>query len=390
MSQNSTPTLPRPLWVDTPRTLADMLERLRDQPALAVDTESNSLHAYQEQVCLIQISIPGADYLVDSLVLDDLSPLGAILADPTVEKVLHGADYDLIGLDRDFGFRVAGLFDTMWASRVLGWPKHSLAALLEEHFDIRLNKRYQRANWGLRPLPQDQLEYAVLDSHYLLPLRDLQMAELQQMRRWRQAQDRFRRLEETHWEPKPFDPEGFWQIRGARELDDAGRGVLRELYLYREAQAQAQDRPPFRVLSNAVMLRLSQARPSTKQALLEQKGITPLVLKRYGKGLLHAVRQGADQPLAWDDRPRNGPRVSGPRPSPDTEARYEALRAWRNRTADAREVEPDMVLPNGVLWVIARDNPDSLKALRNGGVLSAWQVDEFGADLLRVLDEQAD
>jgi ribonuclease D len=388
MSTNQTPPLPPPIWVDTASGLAAMLDRLHEEPTLAVDTESNSLYVYQEQVCLIQISIPGADYLVDPLTLEDLSALGPILADPAVQKVIHGADYDLIGLDRDFGFRVAGLFDTMWASRILGWPRHGLAALLEEQFEVRLNKRYQRANWGLRPLPQEQMDYARLDSHYLLPLRDLQMDELHQMRRWRQAQDRFRRLEQTRWEPKPFDPDGFWGIRGARDLDDPGRGVLRALYLYREAQAQAMNRPPFRVLSNAVLLRLSETRPGSMAAMAQLKGITPLVTKRHGRHLLQAVRQGMEHPLAWQDRPREPRRTTTPRPSPAAEARFEALRAWRNRAAEMRGVEPDIVLPNGRLWAIARANPRSLEALHNGGLLTGWQVDEFGADLLHVLHPQ--
>jgi ribonuclease D len=124
-------SLPPPIWVDTPAGFRAMLTHLRGAPALALDTESNSLYAYQEQVCLIQFSVPGTDYLVDPLALRDLSGLGPILADPAVLKVLHGAEYDLSVLQRDFGFKLNSLFDTMWASRILGWPAHGLAALLK-------------------------------------------------------------------------------------------------------------------------------------------------------------------------------------------------------------------------------------------------------------------
>ena len=120
--------LPQPIWVDTQAGVRAMLTHLQGEPALAVDTESNSLYVYQEQVCLIQISVPGTDYLVDSLAPIDISGLGPLLADPGVLKVLHGAEYDLIVLHRDFQFTVTNLFDTMWASRILGCPAHGLAA----------------------------------------------------------------------------------------------------------------------------------------------------------------------------------------------------------------------------------------------------------------------
>jgi ribonuclease D len=380
-------SLQPPIWVDTQAGFRAMLAHLRGEPALAVDTESNSLYVYREQVCLIQISVPDADYLVDPLAVDDLAALSPLLADPDVLKVFHGGEYDLRVLYRDFRFTVSNLFDTMWASRILGWPAHGLGALLEARFGVRLNKKYQRANWGERPLLPALLDYARLDTHYLLRLHEIQAKELKACNRWPQARHRFSRLVESRWEPKEFDPDGFWRLSGVRDLDDHGRGVLRELYLFREKRAEAENRPPFRVLSNQALLAVSAQRPQNLRALRQVKGISPRMAGLYGKELLSAIRRGASHPLTWSERSRPQPvsgRANG-RPSAACQARFEALRAWRNMAAGSRGVEPDMVLTNQVLWDVASNNPHSRADLGRIEALARWQAEEFGDDLLKVV-----
>ena len=365
-----------------------MLAHLEGEPALAVDTESNSLYVYQERVCLIQISVPGVDYLVDPFALHDLSGLAPFLANPQVLKVLHGAEYDLSVLHRDFGFTLANLFDTMWASRILGWPAHGLGDLLQQQFGVSLNKKYQRANWGLRPLPPAQLDYARLDTHYLLPLQEIQARELAAAGRWPQARHRFEHLIEIRWEFKGFDPEGFWRLPGMRDLDDTGRGVLRQLYLYREERARLENRPPFRVISNRALLSLAEQRPQNRRELPRVKGISEGMVRRYGQGLLSAIQRGKEHPLSWSDRPRGGnnhsSRPNG-RPAPAAQARFEALRQWRNAKAQERGVEPDIVLNNQALWAIALLNPHSRQELSGNGLLARWQVEEYGDELLAVV-----
>jgi len=381
-------SLPPPIWVDRPAGFRAMMGHLKGEPALAVDTESNSLYAYREQVCLIQISVPGADYLLDPLALKDLSELGPLFAEPHVLKVLHGSEYDLSVLDRDFGFTFANLFDTMWASRILGWPASGLAALLKAQFGVQVNKKYQRANWGIRPLPPEQLSYARLDTHYLLALYQIQARELEAKKRWPQARHRFQKLLENHWETKAFDLEGFWRLPGVRDLDDAGRGVLRELYLLRERHAEAENRPPFRVLANPALLGLSEQRPRGFNTLHQIKGVSKRMARKYGKELLAAIQRGEQHPLPWEARPRHNNGTghdNNNRASAACQARYQALRAWRNATAEARGVESDLVLTNQTLWEVAERNPRQYADLKRGGLLARWQVDEFGADLLEVV-----
>ncbi len=379
--------LPPPIWVDRPAAFQAMLGRLRGQPALAVDTESNSLYVYREQVCLIQISVPGADYLVDPLTLPDVSELGPLLADTQVLKVFHGAEYDLISLYRDFRFTVENLFDTMWASRILGWPAHGLADLLLSHFHVVLDKRYQRADWGVRPLPPEQLDYARLDTHYLLPLHALQARELEETHRWPQARHRFTKLAQSRWEIRAFDPEGYWRVPGARDLDDPGRGILRELYLLRDRESQAENRPPFKLLSNNAMLTLSRQRPRTLDELRRTRGLSSSLIRKHGQAVLEAIRRGTRQPMRWEQRPRPVANHQGSRPSADAQARYEALRNWRNAAAQARGVEPDIVLTNQLLWALAQRNPRTPAELAGDGLLAPWEIEEFGAEVLAVIKD---
>ena len=172
---SSSPLAP-PILVADQDGLDRLVGALAAHPVVAVDTESNSLHAYRERVCLIQFSTPAADYIVDPIRLPDLGPLAPLFANPDQQKVFHAAEYDLICLRRDYRFEFANIFDTMSAARTLGWPQVGLAAILDTHFGVTMNKKYQRADWKRRPLTPEQLDYARLDTHYLVALRDRQLA----------------------------------------------------------------------------------------------------------------------------------------------------------------------------------------------------------------------
>ena len=176
--ERSVVPLPMPVLVDTQAGFEAMMAVLVREPILALDTESDSLYRYYYKVCLIQVSTPAIDYVVDPLHLPDLAAFGSLMADPAIEKVFHAAENDILVMKRDLGFRFCNIFDTMLAARILGWPRVGLAALLAEHFGIELDKRTQLTDWGQRPLTPVQLSYAGLDSHYLLPFRDLLHQEL--------------------------------------------------------------------------------------------------------------------------------------------------------------------------------------------------------------------
>jgi ribonuclease D len=375
--------LPPPVWVDTPARLAALAADLSHQPLIAVDTESNSLHAYRERVCLIQFSTADTDYIVDPLALPDLSPLSAPLAKPVIEKIFHAAEYDLICLRRDFGWQINSLFDTMIAARTLGWQQMGLAALLEAYFGVKVNKRHQRADWGARPLTADQLAYARLDTHYLIPLREKLTRDLRAKGCWPEAREAFERLSRLNGNaipaPAAFDPESFWRISGARDLTPRQAAALRELFIYREDIARRHDRPPFKVMSEATLLALAQAAPATLDELKPIPGMTDGQIRRHGAQLLQAISRG---------RKAHAPRPPAQeRHDNDVLERYETLRRWRKQRAQERGVESDVIVPREVLWEIALNPPQAPADLAAVAGFGPVRRAKYGEEIIRALRE---
>ncbi len=369
------PSLPPPHWVDTPHALARMIADLSRWPQIAVDTESNGLHAYQERICLLQISTPQADYLIDPLAIADLQPLGTILADPSIEKVFHAATNDLWQLSRDFGFRVRNLFDTQHAARVLGYPMLGLDALLEKIFRVHLDKRHQKANWAERPLSPERLEYARLDSHYLIELRQVLAEELRLRGRWELAQEDFWRLCEEALTPPVTLPR--WErLANAHHLGPRQRYLLRALWEWREATAHRLNRPPFRILANALLVALAQTPPRGLYDL-SAVGLSPQQIRLWGDEILQVVLKAQSQKT----------KVSlAPTPlDPSLMARVERLRAWRKRVAQQWSVESDIILPRTLLEELAQLAPQTLEELQKVLHRSPWRFRTFGRELLQVL-----
>lgn len=279
---------PEPLLVDDAAGLERLAADLSRAAAVALDTESNSFHVYRERVCLLQISTRHHDYVVDPLAVE-VGPLGRVLGDGR-EVVLHGADYDVRCLKREYGWSFPRLFDTMAAARRLGLQELGLAALVQGHFGARLSKEHQRSDWGRRPLSAGQIRYASLDTHYLLPLFDRLGAELQGRGLVEPARHEFDRIAAVEPRPRVFDPEGWRRLKAARGLDAEGRAVLRALYLAREKRASEIDRAPFRVLSEQAMVEIARRRPRSDEELLRVPGVTSLVHRHMGEAILEAVR----------------------------------------------------------------------------------------------------
>ena len=374
------PALPSPAIITSSAQLAALLETISVQPIIAVDTESNSLHAYKERVCLIQLSTPGQDYLIDPLAGLDLSPLREVFADPAIEKVFHAADYDIVCLKRDFGFRFANLFDTMWAARILGWPKVGLGDVLTGIFGIHTNKHYQRYNWGKRPLDENALLYACLDTHYLIPLRHIQADELRRQGRWEEAREVFDQIAAVEPSFDTFSAEGFWHIKGVWELAPGEQSILRELYIWRDKEARRQDCPPFKVLDDRTMVELARAAPRTLDELSGLRGMSSYRVQRYGQRILWAVRRGLSA------APPSPPPMPQRRPE-KVVARFRTLQAWRKRQAELRGVDADVILSNAVLWALAERPPRSFEDLLHVEGLGPWKREAYGQALLELLKE---
>lgn len=387
MQKNNYPaghlSLPAPVIIDTLDGLDRLQRALRRVGRLALDTESNSLHAYRARVCLIQISTDSADYLVDPLALDEsrLDFLGAVCADPSVEKVLHAAEYDVMMLNHDFGFTFANVFDTMIAARVLGWEQLGLGAILSKRYSVEVDKRHQRADWGRRPLPTSLIRYAQQDTHFLLRLRDEQFSLLEAGHHLEEARELFDGICQARWNGPDFDPEGYWRISGARDLSPRSLAVLRELYLYREQQAKRQDIPVFKVMGDKTLLALAKDKPCSLRHLRRVRGMSDGQMRRYGVGILKAIKSGMGAV------PPTPPRRSVRAVDEATLRRYDALRTWRKERALEKGVESDVVMSKDALWEIAKSPPKSLQELEAIDYLGPWRLRTYGEEILRVLAE---
>ena len=371
--------LPPATMITTAAALARHVRAWAGEPLLALDTESNSLYAYRERVCLIQLSTRQADFIIDPLAVEDLGPLGDLLADPRIEKVFHAAEYDVMCLKRDFGFQFDGLFDTMLAARICGSDQLGLANMLEAYFGVRVNKKHQRANWGERPLPPELLRYAQVDTHYLPALRDHWQAQLVRMGRLEEANEVFRALGNASPAGHHFDPEGYWRLAQSQRLSPTQIAILRELYLFREQMAERKNCPPFKVLSDKTLVTLARVAPSRLEDLEGVRGMTAGQVRRYGRGILHAVRCGRSAP------PPARPPPAPPRPDEDTLTLYEALRHWRKQRARQRGVESGVIVPRATLWELARRAPTSPRELEKIPGLSPWKVQTYGEEILAVV-----
>ncbi len=388
MKRHTTPSrsktydvLPLPLLIDTPAALTELQRMLEGISRLAIDTESNSLYAYQAHVCLIQLSTDSQDFLVDPLSLpaDQLAFLGEICANPAVEKVFHAAEYDVMTLRRDFGFSFANLFDTMIAARVLGWEQVGLGSILSQRYGVTVNKRHQRANWGLRPLSPALIRYAQIDTHYLLPLRDALHDLLEAGKHLEEAREMFDEVCHAQWNGMDFDPEAFWRIAGARDLDPRMASILRELYLFREEQAQQRNLPVFKVLADDTLIALATARPHSLHQMQQIPGMTEILIRRYGVGILKAVQRGlkADSPLP--------PRQNGSSHNEVVTRRFEALHTWRKERAAQRGVSSEVVMSRDALWQLAIAAPRTLEQIERLHCLGPWRVKTYGEEVIEVL-----
>jgi ribonuclease D len=367
--------LPPPVWIATPAALQKLADELSCWTRIAVDTESNSLHAFREQLCLIQFSTPQTDYLVDPLALGDLSPLASIFANPKIEKVFHAVEYDLICLKRDFDITATNIFDTMQAARILGYKQVGLDSVLTEKLGIILNKKYQKADWGERPLSREMLNYARLDTHHLLGLRESLQTELLERGRWELALEEFVRLAQGNGNGKA-EIQAWQRVKGAQKFSDRQLTILQELCTWREKQARHMDRPPFKVIDNKRLVGIVQTLPETQNDLAAI-GLTVRQINIYGNEILQSVGRG-----------KLAPTISRPRllhPDQAVLDRLNVLSEWRKTAGLKIGVESDIILPKNWMHLIAERNPKNLNDLAALMPNAPWRLGQFGEEILEIL-----
>lgn len=374
-------SLPAPTLVQDEGAFQDLLVELERHEDIAVDTEADSFFSYREKVCLIQITAGGVDYLLDPLADFDIEPLGAMFADPRRRKVFHDGEYDVLLFKRNHGFEFANLFDTRVAAATLGTPNPGLASVLEDRFGVKLDKSMQRSDWSVRPLSPKQIDYARLDTHYLLELMGQQLDDLERSELRMVVDGECRRLEQLDAPPVTFQPDEWVKIKGARNLSGKARSNLRELFALRDRMAADRDVPPFRVMNNQALLAIAEHAPRSVQALSELSGVSPRQARRIGDGVMQALA----------DARENGPITRLPQlPAKDGTGGmsfeevelYDDLKAWRRKQAERLGFDASLVLNRHALARLAKDAPKTVDALAAVDGIVDWQVERFGQALV--------
>lgn len=369
------------LYIEAPDSAAKLVASIGDISRIAIDTEGASFHRFVDRIYLIQMSTRDVTAVIDPLTAGDLPGLGALLADRAIEVVLHDADYDLRLLHQDYGWHPTNIFDTRIAAQLLGIPAFGLGALLEKFLGIKLEKKHQRADWSMRPLPQDMLEYAQEDTRHLLQLRDLVAGELERLGRMEWAREEFDLLEGTRWAAED-ESQGFMRIKGARDLSRRELAVLGELANWRDSKAAELDRAVFRVMANEVLLDLARTAPTRADQLMGIKGMPRSLAQRASQEILDAVARGM---AVTDDNLPKYPKSLRWQKDPDFDRRATLLKGARDGAAKRLQLDPGVLCSRERIEAVARRNPASVAELAEVRELRKWQAKELGPDFVRAL-----
>ena len=367
------------LWIENFNQLVEMVEEFKTQPIIGVDTESDSLYVYFEKVCLIQFSTPICDYLVDPLSIDNLLPLNEIFINPNIEKVFHAAEYDVMCLKRDFKFEFKNIFDTMIASRILGKNAFGLGNLLKDYFGIVVDKKFQRANWGKRPLSDEMLNYASMDSHYLINLRHLLIQELTDRKLLALANEDFKRTSDLDSFQPHKNGEQCWKMIKGNHIKPQQMAVFMELCEFRETIARQRNIPAFKVVNSDVLVEIAQNCPLSFKELSEIPGIPTKIVDRYGNDFIRCVLSGLENEPVY--------RQHRTKPNDSYLHRFETIKIWRKNTANILRVESDVVLPKDKIELIAQKNPKTITELKEIMLDTPYRFEKFGNELLGLLLE---
>lgn len=366
--------------VSSPERYQLMIAHLSDQKAIAIDTESNSLFAYQERVCLIQLSSRERDFLLDPFAFADLQALGELMADERVQKIMHAGDYDISTLKRDYGFTFRNVFDTMLGASALGETNLGLSTLLEKYFGIILAKKYQRANWGERPLKDEMLRYAQADSHFLIALRDYLVPKLNEIGWLELVKEDSNAMAKNTAAMKPHC-EDLWRVKNTRDLTPSELSLLAELNHQRELQAQKRDCPPFKVFNDQAMVSIARAMPQTLEEISELKVFSPQQLKRYGCVVLNTIEH-------WQDNPGKIHRPASCRMEDAELERHEGLKELRKALAQRKGLASNLVLPRDLLEKIAKNDAETMEELAHLMEDYPLRFERFGRQIFEMLQRK--
>ena len=358
--------------IEQPAELDTAVLEIADSSSISLDTESNSLHHYPEQLCLIQIATLYKTYLIDSISLESIAPLKKVLQDDSVVKIIHGADYDVRSLDRYDGFRIRNIYDTYIAARFAGVPKVGLADLIKELLGVTIlkSKHLQHSDWGFRPLSDEAIEYAATDVGYLLPLRDILDKKLQELGRTSWVLEECSRLEDVRYTPPNLDT-AFLSVKGAQHLDGRGLAILKQVFLFREGEAKRQHRPPFFVIPDNSLVCIAN---NPQASIAEVPGLNQNRPHQFWNRLQQAVRNGKNA------SPVERTAVKFEPLKPEQMQLLTRLKTWRESISVTLSLEPSLLWPTTSLERLAKA-PHTFQEELAAFNIRRWQREQFASSL---------
>ncbi|TVR62079.1 MAG: ribonuclease D [Gemmatimonadales bacterium] len=367
----------------------DELQRMQDEVGsarrISLDCEAAGFHRYSDRLCLVQLTAGSTTYILDPFSVSPETVLRPLLEDPSREVVMHGADFDLRLLDRDLGIHISGLFDTQVAATLLGKSGIGLQSLLSTELGIDLPKKYQRADWALRPLPDPMLQYAAKDTIHLMDLADRLNEEAERAGRRGWVEEELRELEKIRFsEPEPADPAA--RMKASRDLSDREVHRLREALEWRDAIARERDRAPFRIANDSVLVEIARQSPQSMDELMDVRGLNGRLARESGGELLERLaRVNALPDAEVQGLPRRDGNGRG-RPPPEEEERFYRLKDVRNQTAERVGIDRGALISNSVLTELAAQVPRDMDELLRIPAVRRWQVEVMGSELLAALN----
>jgi len=370
--------------IETEKNLKAVVPELKKSGAIAVDLEADSMFNFKEKVCLIQMAVPNMNLVIDTLKVNNLSSLKALFSNKSIQKIFHGADYDIRSLFRDFGIEVNNLFDTELACRFLGMRETGLDSVLKERFNVDVDKRFQKKDWSRRPLPEEMYDYAARDVVHLHALACELQKELQKKGRLEWVDEECRLLSKVR-SVLPENEPLFVKCKGAGRLDPRSLAVLEELLRFRLKAAEKKNRPVFKIISTRSLLEISRGKPATVNQLQKFQAVSPKQINMYGEKIISAVKRGLRVP---EKRLPVYPRRRAPILKPEIPGRVKAIKKWRDGVAEELKIDPTMLFTKALMTAIAVKKPDNLKSLGRVDGIRNWQRKEFGKNIIEILKRQ--
>lgn len=361
-------------YIDNDADMQDMIEKMLPAESIALDMEADSLHHYYEKVCLIQLTIGTSNFIVDPLCGINLTAFLNMLASKPL--ILHDAGYDLRMLRNSFGFVTeCSVFDTMLAAQLLGYERLGLVALIERFFDISLPKQDQKSNWSKRPLTKDQLQYASDDTFYLHEIAALLESELKRLGRFHWHQQACEKMiYSAALEKLPADPDNIWRIKGSSRLQPLQLTLLRAIWHWRDKQARAADLPPFKVMGNQFILKLTQLfAADSRTSLTSVRGLPRTCAGKRLKLLENAIDDALNTPC--EEYAQRRKRKHSKHSPPDTQPVAEELREHCQRIAEGFDIAPQLIATRAMIASVANHRPRGIDEIISCSGMMNWQAE---------------